>query len=294
MLPERQAERGFPMDDAFERERQWWDEKIFAEGSDIADEAVNRELRRREVNRNLEGVATVLDVGAGLGLFSIPLAKRGFQVTHLDISREALAATAEKTKGLENFQILEGNSTDLSRFPDRSFDLVLNFDGGVSFAGDYAEKAILESCRVTRKTLILTVSHRAWMVPVWLAGSMERFGRIIPAVYEMADNGRWDQSRHVENAELARGQVQDYVGNLRAFLPDQLRALLEGSGMRVVRCGGLGSLSNPLSKEMLLKIKSDKALFDEFLDLCERFDKEINPYGPGTRQLAGLLATAVR
>jgi len=30
---------------------------------------------------------SILDAGAGTGRFSLPLAKRGYRVTHLDISR---------------------------------------------------------------------------------------------------------------------------------------------------------------------------------------------------------------
>ena len=38
----------------------------------------------------------------------------------------------------------------------------------------------------------------------------------------------------------------------------------------------------------------DEVLFEQFLDLCERFDREILPDGPGTRQRAGLIAVAER
>jgi hypothetical protein len=37
----------------------------------------------------------------------------------------------------------------------------------------------------------------------------------------------------------------------------------------------------------------DEALFQDFVDLCERFDQEVLLDGPGTRQRAGLIAVAV-
>ena len=64
----------------FNREREWWDAKAPFEESDGGDSAINRLLRWREVERNLTGVRTILDVGGGTGAFSIPLAKRGFKV----------------------------------------------------------------------------------------------------------------------------------------------------------------------------------------------------------------------
>jgi len=69
------------MDVDFNRERAWWEAKAPEEEQDLGDEAVNRALRWREIERHLAGVHTVLDVGAGTGAFSIPLAQRGFAVT---------------------------------------------------------------------------------------------------------------------------------------------------------------------------------------------------------------------
>ena len=42
------------------------------------------------------------------------------------------------------------------------------------------------------------------------------------------------------------------------------------------------------------KCHKDENLLRLFLDLCERFDHEISPDGPGTRQRVGLLAVAER
>jgi len=62
----------------FERERRWWDAKAPKEESDRADEAINRALRWRVLERHLDGVHTVLDVGGGTGAFSIPIDRREF------------------------------------------------------------------------------------------------------------------------------------------------------------------------------------------------------------------------
>lgn len=278
----------------FERERQWWDAKAPKEEQDLADEAINRALRWREIEKHLEGVKTILDVGAGTGAFSIPLAQRGFAVTHLDFSRAMLEIARQKAQGLKNIRFVEGNAVDLSRFPDRSFDLVLNVDGAISFCGSEAERAIFESCRVAKKKLIITVSHRAWMVPVWVAASLKAMGHFPPAVYAMLDRGEWHQEQFPENAMLSKGLTQDYFGAFKAFLPSELRKILEQAGMKVLRIGGLGSLANLCGKETVERVLKDEALFQEFVKLCERFDREILPEGPGTRQRAGLIAVAER
>ena len=151
----------------FERERQWWDAKAPKEERDTADEAINRALRWRELERHLDGLRTVLDVGGGTGAFSIPLAQRGFEVTHVDLSPAMLDIARQKAQELRNIRFVEGNAVDLSQFEDHTFDLVLNMDGAISFCGSEAERAILESCRVTRVKLVVTVSHRARLAPTW-------------------------------------------------------------------------------------------------------------------------------
>ena len=280
------------MEVGFNRERTWWDAKAPEEEQDLGDEAINRALRWREIERHLAGVCTILDVGAGTGAFSIPLARRGYAVTHVDFSPAMLSLVREKAEGLENLRFVEANATALP-FPDRSFDLVLNMDGAISFCGSLAEQALRETCRVTRKALILTVSHRAWMIPVWIAASVQVAGRIVPAVGAMFERGEWHQEQFPENPLLSKGVTQDYFPGFRAFLPGELRTLLEGAGMRVLRCGGLGTLANFCGPEAMEQVCQDEALFQDFVDLCERFDREVLPGGPGTRQRAGLIAVAV-
>ncbi len=282
------------MDVDFNREKAWWEAKSPEEEHDLGDEAVNRALRWREIERHLAGVHTVLDVGAGTGAFSIPLAQRGFAVTHVDFSPAMLDLAREKAEGLQNMQFVEANAAALP-FPDHSFDLVLNMDGAISFCGSLAEQVLRETCRVTRKKLILTVSHRAWMIPIWVSASVKVAGRILPAVEAMFERGEWHQQQFPENPLLSKGVTQDYFPGFRAFLPGELRAILEEAGMRVLRCGGLGTLANFCGPEAVEQAHQhqNEALFQDFLDLCERFDREVLPDGPGTKQRAGLIAVAV-
>jgi len=239
-------------------------------------------------------VKTILDVGGGTGAFSIPLAQRGYSVTHLDLSPRMLELARARAGSLANLAFEEGNAVDLSRFADRSFDLVLNLDGAISSCGTAAERAIAESARVTRETLVATVSNRAWLVPVWTATSVEATGRILQAAYEMLVRGIWHQEQSDENALIARGATQDYLGPIRAFLPSELRDLLSFAGLHVVRVSGLGSLANLCREETVRLAAQDPALLDAFVELCNYFDREVMPDGPGTRQRAGLIAVGQR
>jgi ubiquinone/menaquinone biosynthesis C-methylase UbiE len=278
----------------FDREKQWWDAKAGKEEIDLGDECINRSLRWREIEKHLVNVRTVLDVGGATGAFSIPLARRGFTVTHLDFSPAMLEIARQKAVEETNIRFVEGNAADLSQFSDRSFDLVLNMDGAISFSGSMAVRAIEESCRVARKKLIITVSHRAQMAALWLASSLRVAEQILPAVDAMMYAGEWRQAQYAENERLTQGMTQDYLGTLKAFLPGELREILERAGMKVVRCGGVGTLANICGPETVERVLRDATLLETFLCLNEYFDSEIMPDGPGTRQRAGLLAVAER
>jgi ubiquinone/menaquinone biosynthesis C-methylase UbiE len=276
----------------FNRERAWWDAKALREEQDLSDEAINRALRWREIERHLADGESILTVGGGTGAFSIPLARRGFSVTHVDLSPSMLDVARKKARHLGTVTFLEANAVDLSHFADRSFDLVLNMDGAISFCGSGAERAIREACRVTKRTLILTVSNRAATIPFWVSASVKVAGELLPAVHAMVARGEWHQEQFPQNPRLSAGMTQDYMGALKAFLPDELRAILERSGMRVVRCGGLGTLANLCGEATIEGVLGDEELLEAFLDLCEHFDAKILPNGPGTRQRAGLIAVA--
>jgi len=278
----------------FDRERRWWDAKAAKEETDSADETINRALRWREIERNLEGVKTILDIGGATGVFSIPLAGRGFLVTHLDLSPEMLTIAREKALDVPGIEFIEGNASDLTQFSDRSFDLVLNMDGAISFSGSKAIVAIEETCRVAAGKAILTVSHRAQMAASWVGWGLARTGRITPAARAMIDRGEWHQEQFPDNGVMTMGLTQNYMGSLKAFLPGELAELLRATGMRVLRCGGLGSLAGLCDRELITSISKDGALLEPFLDVCEQFDSEILPSGPGTRLRAGLIAVARR
>jgi ubiquinone/menaquinone biosynthesis C-methylase UbiE len=276
----------------WEREKSWWDAKAPKEEDDLGDEPVNRALRWRELEQHLEGVETILDVGCGQGRFAIPLAKRGFSVTCLDISPAVLDIARNKAKGINNISFIEGNAVDLSRFSNRSFDLVLAMDGAISFCGAEAEKAVMESCRVTERKLILSVLSRARMVQLCAAFSLEHSGKLLPAVYEFVKTGLWHQSQFPDNKVFAKGVTQEYVGTIKAFMPSELRAIFEKTDMHILRLGALSSLSNTFKKEVIKHIFNDEVLSKQFIDLADRFDKEIQPEGAGARNRCGLIAVA--
>ena len=77
-------------------EKSWWDAKAKREEIDKFDEQINRALRWKEIKKHLSSeIKSILDLGAGTGAFSIPLAEMGYSVVHFDL--DEMIAMAKKS-----------------------------------------------------------------------------------------------------------------------------------------------------------------------------------------------------
>jgi ubiquinone/menaquinone biosynthesis C-methylase UbiE len=90
----------------------------------------------------------LLEIGCGIGVDSIQLARRGFHVTAIDLTENALEVARQfaSDRGAEiDFQV--GNAEQLE-FPDASFDVVYSF--GVLHHTPDIERSVSEVHRVLR------------------------------------------------------------------------------------------------------------------------------------------------
>jgi ubiquinone/menaquinone biosynthesis C-methylase UbiE len=92
--------------------------------------------------------AKILDIGAGTGRYSIPLAEEGYEVTAVELVRHNLGRLRKKSSLVNAFR---GNALELKRFSDNSFDLTLLFGPMYHLHGfDEKRRALLEAKRVTK------------------------------------------------------------------------------------------------------------------------------------------------
>ena len=79
----------------------------------------------RMMDRYIQPGDTILDIGGGPGHYSVHYARQGHTVTLLDLSDENVRFAKKKARqyGVK-ITALQGDATDLSGFPDNSFDTV--------------------------------------------------------------------------------------------------------------------------------------------------------------------------
>ena len=106
------------------------------------------------------GAKRVLEVGAGTGRYSVPLAKEGFDVTAVELFECNLDVLRQKLDGRETITVLQGDALDLSRFGDESFDMTLLLGPMYHlFTFEDKQRALSEAVRVTKKGGYILVSY---------------------------------------------------------------------------------------------------------------------------------------
>lgn len=81
----------------------------------------------RYIERYLKEGDRILDIGAGAGEYSFYFARKGYDVSALELADANIAAFRKKLTPEDRIDLVQGNALDLSRYADKSFDVVLLF-----------------------------------------------------------------------------------------------------------------------------------------------------------------------
>lgn len=136
------------------------------------------------IHRFTTGRSRILEIGAGTGRYSIALAKEGMDVTAVELVESNLEALRENSKGIENLHSFQGDATELSQFPDDSFDATLCFGSMYHlYETDEVNRAIDEAIRVTKPNGVIlfaflsvyAILYANYFYGNWAEGQAENF-----------------------------------------------------------------------------------------------------------------------
>lgn len=124
---------------------EWFDSPLYGKLYANRDEQEAKKLiDLLEETLNLSGCSEILDLGCGRGRHAISLAERGYQVTAIDLSKQAIE-TAKKKAGEKNLDI-EFLLRDMRDPLPRTFDAIINlFTTFGYFDSDRENARVLDS-----------------------------------------------------------------------------------------------------------------------------------------------------
>lgn len=214
--------------------------------------------------------ASVLELGAGAGIFSKELVTIAGRLTVSDISEQQLAINRLKMRELgfedriEDFRILD--ITDLQGVNAASYDVVTCVGGALNYTFDKEQTTITEMLRVTKPGGIVIVGSVA------LFNSLMRYLSAIAEEKKQfgIDATRWLMERGIQDAEHYPVENKNFLHMMKSR---DLDALFESQNVQIVekRAAGIFSLAGD---DALAQAKADPELWELVLHKEIEFSKD--------------------
>ncbi|MBN1859068.1 class I SAM-dependent methyltransferase [Candidatus Bipolaricaulota bacterium] len=203
-----------------------------AEVEDASEKAASLrvEIPRAFIRRYLRPADVVLDAGGGTGVTAIMMAKRYATVTLLDIAPGVLELARRNIADaglVDAIGLVQGDITELSMFPDKSFSFVVCVGDALSYALNRRFAALDELVRVAQcgATMIIGCDSKLGFLRMKLAA-----GDIDEAV------------RIMETSESTCGMGP----RTHLYTVDEMTGLLEMRGCRVVEVASTPSFADTI------------------------------------------------
>ena len=141
---------------------------------------------------------------------------------------------------------------------------------------------------------MLSVSSKSCMTATWLNYCLGTSGHIHPSVKDMMETGFFSKADYNDADALTS------ITEFKAYDAEELRGILEKNSMNVLDCRSIGSLTHLYLLHLYLQYPVDEvrrrinelSKNEEFLEICDYYDKFVMPNGMGSFRRAGIFAVA--
>ncbi len=229
--------------------QEWWqkifDERYLKTYADMFPEKLTRlQINFLIKNLRLKKGAKILDLACGHGRHSIPLAKKGFDVTGLDYSKHFIKLAREEAKKQKvDVKFVQGDRRKLSFV--KKFDVVINMFSAFGYFKKESDhllvlKKIARALKPKGKLLIDLKN------PLHLICMME--GRCKRILKDRLSNGLVVVTKDEFNPATLRsrfvrtwrenGKMRHYEADVRMFTLPEIKTLMEQAGLKTEKVWG--------------------------------------------------------
>lgn len=232
------------------------------------------------------------------------------QLSDLGLSQTAaLLANRLETATLSRIWFAEARITDLARYSDTEFDMVIGVDAPVSHVFPRHNQVLCDLVRVARRAVVVSVAGKLGTLPYSCNPAHKRQYLVeqdeddpilewYPAPAREMWESWWPDFKR-QKRFLETGLLEDpdavYDGawwNALAchvlLSSGELAQVLQQAGLRDVRLAGPGALSRSIPLPILKKLLFTPTLPPQFLEMCYEFDSHPSVCGMGKDTLVVL------
>ena len=208
-----------------------------------ATELVDLVLKNIETSK----INSVLDMAAGTGRHAIIFAKKGFNVTAVDLS-DNLLAIAKENSTKENVKV-DFIHSDIRQFnPQNKYDLILNLFTSIGYFEEDEENFY-----VLNKAYKLLNKGGYFVLDYFNKAYLER--NLVPNTVEEYNGSVITQKRFIKGERIIKeitidrdGKTENYFESVRMFSKDELINMIEKLGFKIIKTFG-DFLGNPFELE---------------------------------------------
>lgn len=217
---------------------EWFNSNEYLEVYKNRDEAEAETLTKLILsNIKLHPGAEILDMAAGAGRHAISFAKRGFDVTAVDLSENLLKVAKENAKSGDikiNFV-----HSDIRKFnPANKFDIVLNLFTSIGYF-DSDE----ENFAIFKKAYLLLKDGGYFVLDYFNRNFLEN--NLVPSSIETKNGTEINQNRTIRGNRIIKeiiirknGSTKNFFESVRMFSYNELQSELKKTGYKIISTFG--------------------------------------------------------